>query len=174
VLSVDIDAVDTELAKETSAVGGRIHELESDFGTLLREDYTTEYSLYKIIADVTTDLISGQNLQEHALVELKAVADAAYTPGGTTKIARADLDESTNTSLDLADTAIQEIVPGNTNQIDVSESGTSVTITPVTISSGELVKIGTPEEVEGSTEKLLTAGVAKEYIDSLWEWEIIS
>lgn len=94
VLSVDIDAVDAELAKETSAVGNRIHELESDFGTLLKEDYTVEDSLYKIIADVTTDLLSGDNLQEHALLELKAVADAAYTPGGD-KIAREDLDEST-------------------------------------------------------------------------------
>lgn len=176
VLSVDIDAVDAELVKETSAVGGRIHELESDFGTLLKKDYTTEDSLYKIIADVTTDLLSGDNLQEHALLELKAVADAAYTPGGD-KIARADLDESTKTSLTLADTAIQEIKSGNENQLTVAEDendSTIITLTPVTVSSDELAKIGTKDEVAGSPEKLLTASVAKEYIDNLWSWEMIS
>lgn len=173
VLSVDIDAVDAELAKETSAVGNRIHELESDFGTLLKEDYTVEDSLYKIIADVTTDLLSGDNLQEHALLELKAVADAAYTPGGD-KIAREDLDESTQDSLDHADNAIVRLRTSNENQLNIPGSGIDVTITPVTVSSDELVKVGTKDEVVGSPEKLLTAGVAKEYIDSLWEWEIIS
>ena len=175
VLSVDIDAVDAELAKETSAVGGRIHELESDFGTLLKEDYTVEDSLYKIIADVTTDLLSGDNLQEHALLELKAVAEAAYTPGGD-KIAREDLDDSTKASLTLADTAIQEIKSGNENQLTVAEDendSTIITLTPVTVSSDELVKVGTKDEVVGSPEKLLTAGIAKEYIDSLWEWEML-
>lgn len=172
VLSVDIDAVDAELAKETSAVGGRIHELESDFGTLLKEDYTVEDSLYKIIADVTTDLLSGQNLQEHALLELKAVAEAAYTPGGD-KIAREDLDESTKDSLNLADNAIQTIAPGNLDQLKISKFGNRATITPITVSSDELAKIGTQEEVKGSTNKLLTAGIAKEYIDSLWDWEML-
>jgi hypothetical protein len=165
VLSVDIDAVDAKLAEETSAVGCRIHELESDFGTLLRKDYTTEDSLYKIIADVTTDLISGQNLQEHALVELKAVADAAYTPGGD-KIARADLDESTKASLTLADTAIQDIESANENQLTIAVENNVATLTPVVAVLADLENGTNPE-------KLLTAGVAKEYIDNKWDWEVI-
>lgn len=175
VLSVDIDAVDAKLAEDESAVGGRIKAVEDDITTLYLDDFTEDGTIVKIISEATKQLIEGTatNVKTHALSELKATADAAYTPGGD-KIARADLDESTKTSLTLADTAIQEIIPGNANQIDVSESGTSVTITPVTVSSGELVKIGTKDEVAGSTAKLLTAGIAKEYIDSLWEWEIIS
>lgn len=166
VLSVDIDAVDAELAKETSAVGIRIHELESDFGTLLKEDYTVEDSLYKIIADVTTDLLSGENLQEHALLELKAVAEAAYTPGGD-KIARADLDESTKASLTLADTAIQEVKSTNENQLTIAVENNVATLTPVVAVLADL-------ENGTSPEKLLTAGVAKEYIDNKWDWEVIA
>ena len=174
-ISVNITEVDAKLAEDASAVGSRIKAVENNIATLYTDDFTEDGTIVKIISEATTKLIEGTatNVETHALSELKAVADAAYTPGGD-KIAREDLDESIKSSLTLADSAIQEIVPGNANQIDVSESGTSVTITPVTVSSDELVKIGTPEEVEGSTEKLLTAGIAKEYIDSLWEWEIIS
>ena len=118
---------------------------------------------------------TADGAENHALSELKAVADAAYTPGGD-KIARTDLDDSTKASLTLADTAIQEIKSGNENQLTVAEDendSTIITLTPVTVSSDELAKIGTKDEVAGSTEKLLTAGVAKKYIDDKWDWEVI-
>jgi hypothetical protein len=122
-------------------------------------------------------LIDGTatGVENHALAELKAVAEAAYTPGGT-KIAKADLDASTRKSLALADSAIQEVRSRNERQLTVTEDendSTIITLTPVTVSSDELVKIGTKDEVAGSTGKLLTAGIAKEYIDSLWDWEVI-
>lgn len=76
-----------------------------------------------------------------------------------------------------ANSALQKVKPGNENQLTITpdaEDATIITLTPVTISSDELAKIGTEEEVEGSTEKLLTAGVAKEYIDNKWDWEVIA
>lgn len=177
-ISVNISEVDSKLAEDASAVGGRIKAVENTIGTLYTENFTENGTIVKIISDATTKLIEGTatGVTNHALSELKAVAEAAYAPGGD-KIARADLDESTKASLTLADTAIQEVKSGNENQLTVAEDendSTIITLTPVTISSDELVKIGTEEEVEGSTENLLTAGVAKEYIDSLWDWEIIS
>ena len=48
---------------------------------------------------------TATNVETHALSELKAVADAAYTPGGD-KIAREDLDDSTKASLTLADGSV--------------------------------------------------------------------
>lgn len=177
-ISVNITDVDAELVKDTSAVGGRIKAVEENIATLYTDDFTEDGTIVKIISDATTKLIEGTatGVTNHALSELKNVADAAYTPGGDTKIARADLDDSTKASLTLADTAIQEIKPGNENQLTVAEDendSTIITLTPVTVSSDELAKIGTQEEVQGSTNKLLTAGIAKEYIDSLWEWEML-
>lgn len=76
-----------------------------------------------------------------------------------------------------ANSALQEIKSGNENQLTVAEDendSTIITLTPVTVSSDELAKIGTKDEVAGSTEKLLTAGVAKKYIDDKWDWEVIA
>lgn len=173
-ISVNISEVDSKLAEDASAVGGRIKAVENDIATLYTDDFTEDGTIVKIISDATTKLIEGTatGVENHALSELKAVAEAAYTPGGD-KIARADLDESTQDSLNLADSAIQTIAPGNLDQLNISKFGNRATITPITVSSDELVKIGTQEEVQGSTKKLLTAGVAKEYIDSLWEWEML-
>lgn len=73
--------------------------------------------------------------------------------------------------------ALQEVKSGNENQLTVAEDendSTIITLTPVTVSSDELAKIGTKDEVAGSTEKLLTAGVAKKYIDDKWDWEVIA
>lgn len=66
--------------------------------------------------------------------------------------------------------ALQEIKSGNKNQLTVAEDendSTIITLTPVVAVLDDLEEGTNPE-------KLLTAGVAKEYIDSLWEWEIIS
>ena len=115
---------------------------------------------------------TADGVKNHALSELKAVAEAAYTPGGD-KIAREDLDDSTKASLGHADRAIIGISTKNRNQINVSKAMSDVTIIPVTVSSDELIKVGTKDEVAGSPEKLLTAGIAKEYIDSLWDWEML-
>lgn len=173
-ISVNITEVDAKLAEDESAVGSRIKSVENNIATLYSDDFTEEGTIVNIISDATAKLIDGTatGVENHALSELKAVAEAAYTPGGD-KIAREDLDESTKASLTLSDTAIQGIAPGNLNQINISNFGNRATITPITISSDDLVKIGTEEEVKGSTENLLTAGVAKAYIDSLWEWEML-
>ena len=176
-ISVNISEVDSKLAEDESAVGGRIKAVEDNIATLYTENFTKDGTIVKIISDATTKLIEGTatGVTNHALSELKTVAEAAYTPGGT-KIAREDLDDSTKASLTLADSAIQEIKSGNENQLTVAEDendSTIITLTPVTVSSDELVKIGTKDEVAGSPEKLLTASVAKEYIDSLWEWAML-
>ena len=176
-ISVNISEVDSKLAEDASAVGGRIKAVEDNITTLYTENFTEDGTIVKIISDATTKLIEGTatGVTNHALSELKTVAEAAYTPGGT-KIAKADLDASTRKSLALADSAIQEVKSGNENQLTVTEDendSTIITLTPVTVSSDELVKIGTKDEVAGSPEKLLTAGIAKEYIDSLWEWEML-
>ena len=173
-ISVNISDVDAKLAEDASAVGGRIKAVEDDIATLYTDDFTKEGTIVKIISEATEKLIEGTaaGVENHALSELKAVAEAAYTPGGD-KIAREDLDESTKESLGLADAAIQTIAPGNLNQINISKFGNRATITPITVSSDELVKVGTKDEVVGSPEKLLTAGIAKAYIDSLWEWEML-
>lgn len=173
-ISVNITDVDAKLAEDTSAVGGRIKSVEDDIATLYTDDFTEEGTIVNIISDATAKLIEGTatGVENHALSELKAVAEAAYTPGGD-KIAREDLDESTQDSLNLADNAIQTIAPGNLDQLNISKFGNRATITPITVSSDELAKVGTQEEVKGSTNKLLTAGIAKEYIDSLWEWEML-
>lgn len=173
-ISVNITEVDAKLAEDESAVGGRIKSVENNIATLYSDDFTEDGTIVKIVSDATTKLIEGTatDVENHALSELKAVAEAAYTPGGD-KIAREDLDESTQDSLNLADNAIQTIAPGNLNQINISKFGNRATITPITVSSDELVKVGTKDEVAGSPKKLLTAGIAKEYIDSLWEWEML-
>lgn len=169
-ISVNISEVDSKLAEDESAVGGRIKAVEDNITTLYTENFTEDGTIVKIISDATTKLIEGTatGVTNHALSELKAVADAAYTPGGD-KIARADLDESTKTSLTLADTAIQEVKSGNENQLTVAEDendSTIITLTPV---------VAVLDDLENGTspEKLLTAGVAKEYIDNKWDWEII-
>ena len=173
-ISVNITDVDAELVKDTSAVGGRIKDVEDDIATLYTDDFTEDGTIVKIISDATEKLIEGTaaGVENHALSELKAVAEAAYTPGGD-KIAREDLDESTKASLGHADRAIIGISTKNKNQINVSKAMSDVTIIPVTVSSDELVKVGTKDEVADSPEKLLTASVAKAYIDSLWEWEML-
>lgn len=172
VLSVDIDAVDAKLAEDASAVGSRIKAVEDDIATLYTEDFTEDGTIVKIISDATTKLIEGTatGVEYHALSELKAVAEAAYTPGGSTKIARTDLDDSTKASLTLADSAIQEIKSGNENQLTVAEDendSTIITLTPVVAVLADLEEGTNPE-------KLLTAGVAKEYIDNKWDWEVIA
>ena len=174
-ISVNIADVDAKLAEDTSVVGGRIKAVENDIATLCTDDFTKDGTIVKIISDATEKLIEGtaDGVENHALSELKAVAEAAYTPGGD-KIAREDLDESTKASLGHADRAIIGISTKNKNQINVSKAMSDVTIIPVTVSSDELFKVGTKDEVAGSPEKLLTAGVAKEYIDNLWSWEMIS
>lgn len=181
-ISVNITEVDAKLAEDESAVGGRIKAVEDDITTLYSDDFTEDGTIVKIISDATIKLIEGTatGVENHALSEIKAVAEAAYTPGGDTKIAREDLDDSTKASLTLADTSVQNIKSTNRNQLSIvhpSQGGVEDTsqyrLTPVTISSDELVKIGTKDEVAGSTENLLTAGVAKAYIDSLWEWEML-
>lgn len=173
-ISVNISEVDSKLAEDTSAVGGRIKAVENDIATLYTDDFTEEGTIVNIISEATEKLIEGtaDGVKNHALSELKAVAEAAYTPGGD-KIAREDLDESTQDSLDRADHAITRISTNNKNQINLSVSSAVATIIPVTVSSDELVKVGTKDEVADSPEKLLTAGVAKEYIDSLWEWAML-
>lgn len=176
-ISVNISEVDSKLAEDASVVGGRIKAVENDIANLYLDDFTEDGTIVKIISEATTKLIEGTatDVENHALAELKAVAEAAYTPGGD-KIARVDLDDSTKASLTLADTAIQEIKSGNKNQLTVAEDendSTIITLTPVTVSSDELAKIGTKDEVAGSPEKLLTAGVAKKYIDDKWDWEVI-
>lgn len=173
-ISVNIPDVDAKLAEDTSVVGGRIKAVENDIATLYTDDFTKEGTIVKIISEATEKLIEGTaaDVENHALSELKAVAEAAYTPGGD-KIAREDLDDSTKASLGHADRAIIQISTKNKNQINVSKAMSDVTITPVTVSSDELVKVGTKDEVAGSPEKLLTAGIAKEYIDSLWDWEML-
>lgn len=173
-ISVNIADVDAKLAEDTSAVGSRIKAVEDDIATLYTDDFTEEGTIVKIISDATEKLIEGTatGVENHALSELKAVAEAAYTPGGD-KIAREDLDDSTKASLGHADRAIIGISTKNKNQINVSKAMSDVTIIPVTVSSDELVKVGTKDEVVGSPEKLLTASVAKAYIDSLWDWEML-
>lgn len=69
-----------------------------------------------------------------------------------------------------ANSALQEIKSGNENQLTVSpdeKDSTIITLTPV---------VAVLDDLENGTnpEKLLTAGVAKEYIDNKWDWEIIA
>lgn len=180
-ISVNISEVDSKLAENASAVGGRIKAVEDDIATLYTEDFTEEGSIVKIISDATEKLIesTADGVKNHALSELKAVAEAAYTPGGD-KIAREDLDDSTKASLTLADKSVQHIQSASRNQLSIThpsqegvENKSDYRLTLVTVSSDELIKVGTKDEVAGSPEKLLTAGVAKEYIDSLWDWEML-
>lgn len=68
-----------------------------------------------------------------------------------------------------ANSALQEIKSGNENQLTVSpdeNDSTIITLTPV---------VAVLDDLENGTnpEKLLTAGVAKEYIDNKWDWEVI-
>lgn len=66
--------------------------------------------------------------------------------------------------------ALQEIKSGNENQLTVAEDendSTIITLTPVVAVLADLEEGTNPE-------KLLTAGVAKEYIDKKWDWEVIA
>lgn len=65
--------------------------------------------------------------------------------------------------------AIQEVKSGNENQLTIAEDendSTIITLTPVVAVLADLEEGTNPE-------KLLTAGVAKEYIDNKWEWQDI-
>lgn len=167
-ISVNISEVDSKLAENASAVGGRIKAVENDISTLYTDDFTEDGTIVKIISEATEKLIEGTatGVENHALSELKAVAEAAYTPGGI-NIARADLDDSTKASLTLADTAIQDIESANKNQLTIAVENNVATLTPVVAVLADL-------EAGTNPEKLLTAGVAKEYIDNKWDWEIIA
>lgn len=184
VLSIDIDAVDTKLAEDASAVGGRIKAVEEDVANVVSH---TDEELGKLVADRQGSLSTLVKKNKNAI---KILNDVISVPGSISNKTFELVEDLIDGSAELngsksslyqvaqnANSAIQEVKSGNENQLTVAEDendSTIITLTPVTVSSDELVKIGTPEEVEGSTEKLLTAGVAKKYIDDKWDWEIIA
>lgn len=182
VLSVDIDAVDAKLAEDESAVGGRIKAVEEDVANVVSH---TDEELGKLVADRQGSLSTLVKKNKDAI---KTLNGAISVPGSVANktfevveslIEGVELNGSKSSlyqAAQNANSALQEIRPGNENQLTVAEDendSTIITLTPVTVSSDELVKIGTKDEVPGSTSKLLTAGVAKEYIDNKWDWEII-
>lgn len=63
--------------------------------------------------------------------------------------------------------ALQEIESANENQLTVAVENNVATLTPVVAVLADLEEGTNPE-------KLLTAGVAKEYIDNKWDWEVIA
>lgn len=63
--------------------------------------------------------------------------------------------------------ALQEIESANENQLTIAVENNVATLTPVVAVLADL-------ENGTSPEKLLTAGVAKEYIDNKWDWEVIA
>lgn len=183
VLSVDIDAVDAKLAEDESAVGGRIKAVEEDVANVVSH---TDEELGKLVADRQGSLSTLVKKNKDAI---KTLNDVISVPGSISNKTFEVVENLIDGSAELngsksslyqvaqnANSALQEIKSGNENQLTVAEDendSTIITLTPVTVSSDELVKIGTKDEVPGSTSKLLTAGVAKEYIDNKWDWEII-
>lgn len=63
--------------------------------------------------------------------------------------------------------AIQDIESANENQLTIAVENNVATLTPVVAVLADLENGTNPE-------KLLTAGVAKEYIDNKWDWEVIA
>lgn len=143
--------------------------------------------LGKLVADRQGSLSTLVKKNKNAIATLNGTLN---TPGSVANITFTGVERLIDGSVELngsksslyqvaqnANSALQEIKSGNKNQLTVAEDendSTIITLTPVTVSSDELAKIGTKDEVAGSTEKLLTAGVAKKYIDDKWDWEVIA
>lgn len=176
VLSVDIDAVDAKLAEDESAVGGRIKAVEEDVANVVSH---TDEELGKLVADRQGSLSTLVKKNKDAI---KTLNDVISVPGSVANktfevveslIEGVELNGSKSSlyqAAQNANSALQEIRPGNENQLTVAEDendSTIITLTPVVAVLADLEEGTNPE-------KLLTAGVAKEYIDNKWDWEIIA
>lgn len=136
--------------------------------------------LGKLVADIKGSLSTLVKKNKNAIATLNG---ALNTPGSVANRTFEGVERLIDGSAELngsksslyqvaqnANSALQEIKSGNENQLTVSpdeNDSTIITLTPV---------VAVLDDLENGTnpEKLLTAGVAKEYIDNKWDWEVIA
>lgn len=174
VLSVDIDAVDAELVKDSSLVGGRIKAVEEDVANVVSH---TDEELGKLVADRQGSLSTLVKKNKDAI---KTLNDVISVPGSISNKTFELVEDLIDGSVELngsksslyqvaqnANSALKEVKSGNENQLTIAVENNVATLTPVVAVLADL-------ENGTSPEKLLTAGVAKKYIDDKWDWEIIA
>ena len=172
-LSVDIDAVDAKLAEDASAVGSRIKAVEEDIANVV--SHTDEELGKLVVAEGTKTLSTLVKDNKDAIATLTASGFANGTINSTiVKITDTLLEgggpDGENGGLYTvgrkALSAVQEVKSSNESQLTASVEDDVVTLTPV---------VAVLADLENGTngDKLLTAGVAKQYIDNQWDWEVI-
>lgn len=140
----------------------------------------TDDELGKLVADRQGSLSTLVKKNKNAIATLNG---ALNTPGSVANRTFEGVERLIDGSAELngsksslyqvaqnANSALQEVKSGNENQLTVTEDendSTIITLTPV---------VAVLDDLENGTnpEKLLTAGVAKKYIDDKWDWEIIA